>query len=193
MVRRGPIGQAIGVARRDIQRIQDAQTVLQVADAGRQCGEDGRRQIAAGAPEAVTPRLLAMAQVQTLQGLLHRLVAGEAGPFMVAGGGADSGQLQVGLGLMQPVGGTIHAAIVAAADQGVGARWLPLSERVSMQHTAQGEWEIAAVAGGESEIGAAGGGQNVRVRTLQAITLPEPVRGLMRAAAKLMTRVAYRI
>jgi len=27
------------------------------------------------------------------QGLLHRLVAGEASPFMVAGGGADAGQL----------------------------------------------------------------------------------------------------
>ncbi len=55
-----------------------------------------------------------MAQVQTLQGLLHRLVAGEASPFMVAGGGADSGQLQIGLRLMQPVGGTIHGAFVAA-------------------------------------------------------------------------------
>ena len=55
-----------------------------------------------------------MAQVQTLEGFLHRLVAGEAGPFMVAGGGADSGQLQIGLRLMQPVCGTIHGAIVAA-------------------------------------------------------------------------------
>jgi hypothetical protein len=34
-----------------------------------------------------------MGEVQTLQGLLHRLVAGEASPFMVAGGGADAGQL----------------------------------------------------------------------------------------------------
>ena len=45
----------------------------------------------------MAPRLLAMAKVQTLQGLLHRLVAGEAGPFMVAGGSADSGQLKIGL------------------------------------------------------------------------------------------------
>jgi hypothetical protein len=41
-------------------------------------------------------------------------MAGEAGPFMVAGGGADSGQLQIGLRLMQPVGGTIHPIIVVA-------------------------------------------------------------------------------
>ncbi len=56
-----------------------------------------------------------MAQVQTLEGFLHRLMASKAGPFMVAGGGADSGQLQIGLRLMQPVGGTIHRTIVVAA------------------------------------------------------------------------------
>jgi hypothetical protein len=114
MVGRGTVRQAIGVARRDIEGIQDAQTVLQITDAGRQLSGDGRRQIAPGAPEAVAPRLLAMAEVQTLQGLLHGLVAGEAGPFMVAGGGAHSGQLQIGLRLMQPVSGTIHPTIVMA-------------------------------------------------------------------------------
>jgi hypothetical protein len=57
-----------------------------------------------------------MAKVQTLQGFLHRLVAGEAGPFMVPGGSAHSSQLQIGLRLMQPVGGTIHSAIVAATS-----------------------------------------------------------------------------
>ena len=56
MVGRGPIGQAIGVARRDIQRIQDAQAVLQIADACRQLSGDGRRQIAPGAPEAGAER-----------------------------------------------------------------------------------------------------------------------------------------
>jgi hypothetical protein len=93
MVGRGTVGQAIGVARRDVQRIQDAQAVLQIADAGRQGDGDGRWQIAPRTPEAVALRLLAMGEVQTLQGLLHRLVAGEASPFMVAGGGADAGQL----------------------------------------------------------------------------------------------------
>jgi len=52
MVGRGPIG----VARRDIQRIQDAQAVLQIADACRQLSGDGRRQIAPGAPEAGAER-----------------------------------------------------------------------------------------------------------------------------------------
>jgi hypothetical protein len=56
-----------------------------------------------------------MAQVQTLEGLLHHLMASKAGPFMVAGGGAHSRQLQIGLRLMQPVGGTIHGAIGAVA------------------------------------------------------------------------------
>jgi hypothetical protein len=41
-------------------------------------------------------------------------MAGEAGPLMVPSGGADSGQLQIGLRLMEPIGGTIHGAIVAA-------------------------------------------------------------------------------
>ena len=35
---------------------------------------------------------------------------------MVAGCGAHSRQLQIGLRLMQPVRGTIHLTIVAAAD-----------------------------------------------------------------------------
>jgi hypothetical protein len=74
-----------------------------------------------------------MGKVQPLQGLLHRLVAGEAGPFVVAGGGADSGQLQIGLRLMQPVGGAIHGAIVAATHgQVTGERWLPLPALVWM-------------------------------------------------------------
>ena len=56
-----------------------------------------------------------MAQVQTRQGLLHCLVTGEASPFMVASGGADFSQLQIGLRLMQPIGGTVlHGAVVAA-------------------------------------------------------------------------------
>ena len=70
--RRGPIGQAIGVARRDIEGIQDAQAVLQIADAGRQLSGDGRRQIAPGAPEDVAPRLLAMAEAERFMAPLWR-------------------------------------------------------------------------------------------------------------------------
>jgi hypothetical protein len=72
MVGRGPIGQAIGVARRDIEGIKDAQAVLQIADAGRQGGGDVRRQIAPGAPEAVAPRLLAMAEERFMAPLWRR-------------------------------------------------------------------------------------------------------------------------
>jgi hypothetical protein len=64
MVGRGPIGKTVGRARRERQRIQDGQAVLQIADASRQGGGHGWRQIAPGTPEAVAPRLLAMAEVR---------------------------------------------------------------------------------------------------------------------------------
>jgi hypothetical protein len=98
VVGRGPIGKTVRRAPRDVEPIRDAQAVFQIADACSQGCSDGRRQIAAGAPEAVPPRLLAMAQVQTLQGLVHRRVAGEAGPLMVAGRSAHSGLLQISWG-----------------------------------------------------------------------------------------------
>ena len=63
-----------------------------------------------------------MAQVQTLESLLHTLVAGEAGPLMVAGGGAHLGELEVGVRLMQPVSGAVHRAILAAPNPGGRAR-----------------------------------------------------------------------
>ena len=56
----------------------------------------------------MAPGLLAMVQVQGLQRLLHRLVAGEAGPFMVAGGSTYRRQIEIGVRLMQPVGGAVH-------------------------------------------------------------------------------------
>jgi hypothetical protein len=67
MIGRGTVGQAIGVARWDAQRIQDAQTILQIADAGRLGEGNGRRQIAPQTPEAVAPCLLAMGKVQTFR------------------------------------------------------------------------------------------------------------------------------
>jgi antitoxin (DNA-binding transcriptional repressor) of toxin-antitoxin stability system len=116
MIGRGTVGQAIGVARWDVERIQDAQTILQIADAGRQGEGNGRRQIAPRTPDAVAPCLLALGKVQTLQGLLHPLVAGEAGPFVVAGG-------------------TIHGVIVAATPgQVTGDQWLPLPARGRASH-----------------------------------------------------------
>ena len=72
MVGRGPIGKTVGRARRERQRIQDGQAVLQIADASRQGGGHGWRQIAPGTPEAVAPRLLAMAEVRFM-GPLWRL------------------------------------------------------------------------------------------------------------------------
>jgi len=59
-----------------------------------------------------------MVYAQTFQGLLHSLVARKAGPFVVACGGTDYGQLQIGPRLLKPVGGTVHEAILTAAPLG---------------------------------------------------------------------------
>ena len=56
----------------------------------------------------MAPDLLAMVQMQGFQRLLHCLVAGEAGPFMVAGGSSYRRQIEIGVRLMQPVGGAVH-------------------------------------------------------------------------------------
>ena len=58
-----------------------------------------------------------MAQVQPLERLLHRLVAGEAGPFVMAGAGVHGRHLQIGPGLLQPVGGAVHRFIVGEAHR----------------------------------------------------------------------------
>ncbi len=63
----------------------------------------------------MTPGLLPQLEVQPLERLLHRLMAGEAGPFMVPRPGAHPRQRQIGAGLLQPVGGAVHGGILAGA------------------------------------------------------------------------------
>jgi hypothetical protein len=63
----------------------------------------------------MTPGLLPQLEVQPLERLLHRLVAGEAGPFMVLRPGAHPRQRQIGAGLLQPVGGAVHGGILTGA------------------------------------------------------------------------------
>lgn len=53
--------------------------------------------------------------MQTLEGFLHRLVAGEASRFMVAGAGVHGRHGEIGAGLLQPVGGAVHGFIVGQA------------------------------------------------------------------------------
>ena len=104
--------QAIGISRRDIERVQDPQPVFQINDAGGQCFRDVRRQVAPRASKAMPPALLTMVKVQSLQGFFHRLVGCETSPFMVPSVRAEAGLGQISLGLMQPVRRTIHLTIL---------------------------------------------------------------------------------
>ncbi len=107
-----PIRKAIGIAGGDVEGIEDAKTILEIRHRLRQRSCRGSGEIAEGSPQPVAPHLLAEVQVEGLEGLFHGLMAGEAGPFVVSGPGAQPRLLQVGLRLMEPVGGTIHAVIV---------------------------------------------------------------------------------
>ena len=49
-------------------------------------------------------------EIQDIEGFFHSLVAGKTGPLVMAGFGADFGQLKVCQSLMQPVGGAVHPA-----------------------------------------------------------------------------------
>ena len=50
-------------------------------------------------------------EMQGFEGLLHGLMAGEAGPLVVAVLGTELGLGQIGMGLMQPVAGAVHAGV----------------------------------------------------------------------------------
>lgn len=116
----GPIRQAIGIAGRDVKRIQNPQAVFQIAYPLAQGLAHADGEIAAAPAQAMAPGLLAVVEVQSLQGFLHGLVAGKTGPLVVARCCAHLGQLEIGPGLMEPVGGAIHQAIVAGGLDGSG-------------------------------------------------------------------------
>jgi hypothetical protein len=56
----------------------------------------------------MAPGLLAQVQMQGLKRFFHSLMTGEAGPLMKARLSTQAGLLEVGLGLMKPVGGAVH-------------------------------------------------------------------------------------
>jgi hypothetical protein len=107
-----PIRRAIGVAGGDGEGIEDAKAILEIRHRLRQRSCHGSGQIAEGSSKPVAPHLLTEVQVEGLEGLFHGLMAGEAGPFVVSGPGAQPRLLQVGLRLMEPVGAAVHAVIV---------------------------------------------------------------------------------
>jgi hypothetical protein len=58
----------------------------------------------------MAPCLLAQVQMQGLKRFFHSLMTGEAGPLMKARLSTQAGLLEVGLGLMKPVGGAVHSS-----------------------------------------------------------------------------------
>ena len=64
----------------------------------------------------MAPALLSVVKVQGLESLLNRLMASEAGPFMVSGVGTELGLSKVGLRLVQPVAGAVHHSILTPAQ-----------------------------------------------------------------------------
>lgn len=113
VIGRSPFREAIWIAGWDVEGIQDSQTILQIADGPLQAGGHRSWKIAKRTAQAMTPLLLPMAEMKGLQSFLHRLVAGKTSPLVMARGGTDLRKLQISLGLMEPVGGTVHRSIVA--------------------------------------------------------------------------------
>ena len=117
MVGRGSIGKAIGGAGGDVERVEDAQAIQQIGDrAGEAClGAGGK--IPEQAAKSMAPGLLPREQVQTLEGLFHRLMGREAGPFVMTVRSTQIGLEQVGAGLGQPVLGAIrHGGPVVGSE-----------------------------------------------------------------------------
>lgn len=109
------IRKAIGVAGGDVERIENAQPILKIRHRRGQ-GSDGLGgQIPEGATQAMAPHLLPQVKMQRFESLSHRLMGGKAGPFVMPRLGAHTGQIQIGHRLMQPVGGTVHDAILGRA------------------------------------------------------------------------------
>ena len=112
----GPIRKAIRITGWDVESIEDAKPILQIRHGLAEFSGSGGGQIAKGSTQPMAPDLLAEAEVKRLQGLLHRLMAGEAGPFVMTRPGSYQGLVQIGGRLVQPVSGTVHHAIVNVAN-----------------------------------------------------------------------------
>jgi hypothetical protein len=112
VVIRGPVRKTVRATGGDVEGIKDAQPILQIRHGLAKFRGSGGGEIAKGSAQPMAPDLLAEAEVKRLQGLLHRLMAGEAGPFVMTRPGTDQGLVQIGGRLVQPVSGTVHHAIV---------------------------------------------------------------------------------
>ena len=105
-----PIRKAIGIARGDVEGIEDAKPIFEIRHLRGKGSRSFGGQIPQRAPQAMAPNpnLLAEMQMQGLESFFRSLVAGKTGPFMVAPIGTELGLGQIGLGLMQPVERVVH-------------------------------------------------------------------------------------
>ena len=105
---------AIGVSGWDVEGIQNPKPIFQIIDGLGEPICEIRWQIPKRPPQSMAPTLLPLLQVESFQGLFNRLMGREACPFMVPSVRAELSLRQIGLRLMQPIPGTVHASIVGA-------------------------------------------------------------------------------
>jgi hypothetical protein len=100
MIGGGSLRKAIGIARWDVQGIQNTKAVFEVSHLPLQGAAHLLRQIPQRSSKTMAPTLLAVEQMQGLEGLLSRLMAGEASPLVVPRIRTKPGLRKIRLGLM---------------------------------------------------------------------------------------------
>ena len=98
-----PFWKAIGVSGRNVQGIENTQTVFQIGHRLRQLLIERCRKIPERAPQAMTPALLALLKMRSLQRFFNSLMRSKTGPFMMTCIGTELGLGQISLCLMEPV------------------------------------------------------------------------------------------
>jgi hypothetical protein len=96
---RWAFGMAVGVARGDVEAVQDSGLLEKISG-------HFDRQLAEQPRDDVTPGVLSQGKVDGLDGLLGGLLGGEAGPLVALVAARRLGLLEIADGLFEPVGGT---------------------------------------------------------------------------------------
>ena len=94
---------AIGVSSRNVEGIENTQTVFQIRHRLRQLLIKRCRKIPKRTPQAMAPALLTLMKVHSLQRFFNSLMGGKAGPFVMPRIGTELGLSQISLRLMEPV------------------------------------------------------------------------------------------
>jgi len=111
MISGSSIRKAIGVTRRDVHRIKNPQPIDEIGYRRLHPLLHGVRQVPEQTAQSVPPDLLTRREMEPLEGLLHRLVGRETGPFVVPMGRTQFSLGKILPGLVQPVSGAVgHAS-----------------------------------------------------------------------------------